>query len=84
MRSSIDGMWLEKRRSNTELWGIPKLLFGGKMKNQQRRLRNADEKKEKQIKEESGTPRDKRFEEKGNDLPHQILLLGRVRVPTEN
>lgn len=39
---------VEKRRPNTELWGTPE--FGEKMKNHQRRLKNADEKEGKQSK----------------------------------
>lgn len=39
---------VEKRCPNTELWGTPE--FGEKMKNHQRRLKNADEKKGKQSK----------------------------------
>lgn len=49
------------------------------MKNQQRRLRNADEKKENNKRRSLEHQEIKDFYEKLNDLPHQILLLGRVR-----
>lgn len=84
MRSSIDGMWLEKRAFKHWTLGYSKLLFGGKMKESAKEAEKCWWEKRKTNKAESGTPRDKKISRRREWSTTSNSATRSGKMPTEN